>query len=240
MNNPIIVALDLDDVEKARKLTEKLAPYVGGFKFGPRLTLRCERSFLKELSSQAILFIDHKFFDIPSTTVANVKVAAELGAHWVTVHALNGPHCLQELAALEIEIRKTKKDFRILAVTVLTSFSKETLPPIWKDQSISQSVIDLAKSVHQQGLHSLVCSAEEIEVLKKQNQDTFLVVPGIRPEGSASNDQNRMATPIQALKRGASALVIGRPIIDDKDPIEAAKRIFESIQNHTVQKAADR
>jgi orotidine-5'-phosphate decarboxylase len=231
MKNPIIVALDLDDVSKASQLASRLAPYVGGFKVGPRLTFRADRKFLKDLSQSGILFFDHKFFDIPSTTASAVEVAAEMGAHWVTVHGLSGPECLKQLSAVETKIQKSREEFRILVVTVLTSFSKESLPPVWKNQSVGDSVASLAESAAGQGLNSFVCSPEEVELLKTRIKQSFLVVPGIRPAGSDNQDQRRVATPAQALKAGASALVIGRPIIEQADPINAVKRILDEIES---------
>src|SRR5262245_14094396 len=114
VKNPVVVALDLNDAREAAKLASRLAPHVGGFKIGPRLTLRVNRGFLRDLSQQGILFFDHKFFDIPSTTLASVETAASLGAHWVTVHALSGKPCLRELAGLEKQIRQSCPEFRVL------------------------------------------------------------------------------------------------------------------------------
>lgn len=230
MKNPIVVALDLDDPVAAGKLARGLAPHVGGFKIGPRLTLRADHGFIRELSQMGVLFVDHKFFDIPSTTLAAVETAAHLGAHWVTVHALNGRLCLKELAGLEKQIRINRPDFKVLVVTVLTSFSEANLPSIWRQEPVSASVERLATEASLSGLHSFVCSSEEISKLKKLYPDSFLVVPGIRPAGSAVGDQVRVATPQAALKAGASALVIGRPIIGEKDPVSAARQIAESLQ----------
>lgn len=229
MKNPIVVALDVDDVSKAQKLVKELHPFVGGFKVGPRLTFRAPQSFLKEISEKSILFFDHKFFDIPTTTVSAVKVAAEMGAHWVTVHALNGPECLRELKILETEIRKNRSEFRVVAVTVLTSFTEKTLPPIWKKESIEQSVESLAASAIEAGLESLVCSPLEISKLKKLFPQVFLIVPGIRTEGSDAGDQKRIATPRGAIDSGASALVIGRSILESSKPIETVQAILKSI-----------
>jgi orotidine-5'-phosphate decarboxylase len=111
LKNPIIVALDIDDPKEAQKLSEKLSPHVGGFKIGPRLTFRADRKYLSDLSHQGILFLDHKFFDIPSTTVSSVEVAFELGAHWVTVHALAGPDCLKEVGQCERTLQKPATSF---------------------------------------------------------------------------------------------------------------------------------
>ncbi len=229
MKNPIVVALDVDDINKAQKLVKELLPFVGGFKVGPRLTFRAPQTFLKEISKESLLFFDHKFFDIPSTTVAAVRVAAEMGAHWITVHALNGPECLRELKKLEIEIRKTRADFRVAVVTVLTSFKEETLPPIWKKESVEQSVKSLTASAMEAGLETLVCSPLEIPTLRKLFPKSFLIVPGIRTEGSDAGDQKRTATPHGALKAGASALVIGRSILESSNPVEAVQAILKSL-----------
>lgn len=229
MKNPIVVALDVDDLSKAQNLVKELHPFVGGFKVGPRLTFRAPQSFLKEISEKSTLFFDHKFFDIPSTTVAAVKVAAEMGAHWVTVHALNGPECLRELKKLETEIRKTRADFRVVAVTVLTSFTEKTLPPIWKNEPVEESVVSLAASAIEAGLETLVCSPLEIATLKKHFPNSFLIVPGIRTEGADAGDQKRTATPRGAIDSGASALVIGRSIIESREPIETTKAILKSV-----------
>jgi orotidine-5'-phosphate decarboxylase len=229
MKNKIIVALDVDSEKKAVELVKKLSPYVGGFKFGPRLTFRCDKSFLKDVSQSGILFFDHKFFDIPSTTAAAVEVAAELGAHWVTVHALNGSECLNKISEVEFKIKNQITNFRVLAVTVLTSFSEKNLPSIWQKQSLQKSVTDLAEDAFASGLSSIVCSPEEIESLKALNKNSFLVVPGIRPSGSGTSDQVRVATPSMAVTRGADALVIGRPIIESSDPVRVAKEISDTL-----------
>jgi orotidine-5'-phosphate decarboxylase len=229
MKNPIVVALDVDDLGQAQKLVKELHHFVGGFKVGPRLTFRAPPAFLKEITEKGVLFFDHKFFDIPSTTVAAVRVAAEMGAHWVTVHALNGPECMRELKKLETEIRKTRDNFRVVAVTVLTSFTEKTLPPIWKKETIEQSVANLAASAIEAGLETLVCSPLEIAKLKKLFPKSFLIVPGIRTEGSDVGDQKRTATPSGAFKAGASALVIGRSILESSKPVEAVQAILEFI-----------
>jgi orotidine-5'-phosphate decarboxylase len=229
MKNKIIVALDVDSPIAAQKLYKILAPHVGGFKFGPRLTFRCDRSFLRDVSESGILFFDHKFFDIPSTTVAAVNSAAELGAHWVTVHALNGPECLKKVAELETTLRLTNPFFRAVAVTVLTSFSEKNLPPIWKNQSLDESVTSLAHSAFESGLHTIVCSPQEIKLLKKINKEVFLITPGIRTEGSPKGDQARVATPSEAIHLGADAIVIGRSVTECSDPVASIKEIIKSL-----------
>ena len=117
-----------------------------------------------------------------------------------------------------------------MVVTVLTSHRSETLPPIWKNISINDSVVLLAQMAQKAGLTSYVCSSKEVPTLKKHINDSFLVVPGIRPEGSANQDQTRVATPRQAMASGASALVIGRPILEATDPVSAVKNILKELE----------
>lgn len=229
MRNPIIVALDTDDPREAIGHFKKLKDLVGGFKVGPRLTFRADKSFLKDISQAGILFFDHKFYDIPSTTVSAVKAAAELGAHWVTVHALNGPKCLRELASLETEIRKSQPEFKILAVTILTSFNPDTLPKPMLGQSIDKLVSDLAMDGINAGFSSFVCSSSEVQQLKSRFPKGFFVVPGVRPRGSSTQDQKRTATPKEAIQQGASALVIGRPILEASHPLEQVKQILSDL-----------
>ena len=226
-DRPIFAALDVDDIGKAEILVRELKNHVGGFKVGPRLVLRAGPEWVKKIASQAPLFFDFKFYDIPTTMVAAVKAAQEMGAQYVTVHASAGSEALKSLADLERQI--TQKDpFRILAVTILTSFNQQTLPPN-QTAAISQQVTQLAKFVLQNGLTGLVCSPEEIESVRALSPDLYIVTPGVRSTKDQKGDQQRVATAHEALKRGASALVIGRPIIEAPAPIQAAEEILKSL-----------
>ncbi|MBK9293075.1 MAG: orotidine-5'-phosphate decarboxylase [Oligoflexia bacterium] len=229
MLNPIIVPLDVDSPSKADEIIQCLKGKVGGFKIGPRLSLRVDSAFMQRLKSLGIVFFDHKFFDIPSTTLASVRVAFELGADWVTVHALNGEACLRELAQFEKQAQKENKNFKILVVTILTSFEQKTLPSIIKDQSIQMLVQELATLSLKCGLNSFVCSPHEIQSIKKISPNAFIVTPGIRLDSKTSDDQTRTATPKEAIQKGASALVIGRPIIEAKNHQEVVEKILESL-----------
>ena len=188
--NPIIVALDIDSPQQAVNLAVSLEPHVGGFKVGPRLTHRASPDFVQNLARLGLVFFDHKFMDIPSTTVAAVKAAAEAGATWVSVHALNGPVTLGELRKLEQTMQSINPLFRVVIVTVLTSFEKVSLPPIWsKELDVAESVLCLARSAYEQGLRTFVCSSEEATALRREfGAEVFLIVPGIRPLGSPSQD----------------------------------------------------
>lgn len=226
MKNPIVVPLDVDSLEHAQRLVKMLKGHVGGFKVGPRLLYQSPKSFLSELSSQGILFVDCKFFDIPSTTLASVKAAFDMGAHWVTVHALNGHRCLAELASLEDELRKTRPEFRVVAVTVLTSFSEKDIKDLWPNDSLQMVSVRLAEQVVKSGLTTLVASPQDLVFLRERFPGNFWIVPGVRPQGSDVGDQTRVMTPHLAMKSGANALVIGRPIIESSDPLKMVQSIL--------------
>jgi orotidine-5'-phosphate decarboxylase len=226
MKNPLIVALDVDSSEKAIHLAKDLGPSVGALKVGPRLVHRYGESLLRELASYAPIFVDCKFFDIPSTMEAAVRSSFDAGASLVTVHALAGREALTRLAKVEEELNK-QRPFKILCVTILTSWDQQSLPPVMKTQSISHHVLDLADLAHNSGLTGLVCSAEELHLLKNQNH--FLVVPGIRLAAGKKDDQKRVMGPGEAMKLGASALVVGRPIIEAKDPKIAVQEFLAAL-----------
>jgi orotidine-5'-phosphate decarboxylase len=229
MTNPIFVAVDLDDDKSALELVKHCRAFVGGFKIGPRLALRYGEPFLKEVSRHGQMFIDNKYFDIPSTMEAAVRASFDVGASFCTVHAQAGSEALKLLAALEEELCRARP-FRILAVTVLTSFKQETLPPVVKHLPIAEQTMALAKHVIECGLTGLVCSPEEVESLRRQFPDAYLVTPGIRLSHEDPGDQKRVSDPLTALKRGASALVVGRPIYDAREPALAAKTYYEEVQ----------
>lgn len=223
--NPLVVALDVDSREQALKLVDELGDIAGGFKIGPRLCLREGMSFVKQISSHAPVFLDNKHFDIPSTMEAAVRASFDCGASAVTVHGLAGPEALRLMAQVESELN-AQRPFRILAVTILTSW--KTVPRALKDMAIPQHVKDMADAIRDSGLRSVVCSAEELDILK--DLDLFRLTPGIRFADDAYNDQSRVSDPVSALDKGASALVVGRPIIQAANPRTAALRFVDAIQ----------
>lgn len=229
LTNPIFIALDVDDDQGALELVRQCRAFVGGFKVGPRLALRYGEPFLKEIARNGAMFIDNKYFDIPSTMEAAVRASFEVGASFCTVHAQAGPEALTALAALEESLCQTRP-FRILAVTVLTSFKPETLPPMLRHLPIAEQTRALAQLAVDCGLSGLVCSPDEVESLRQQFPNAYLVTPGVRLSHEDRGDQKRVSDPLTALKRGASALVVGRPIYDSLEPALAAKSYYEEIQ----------
>jgi orotidine-5'-phosphate decarboxylase len=229
MSNPIFVALDVDTAEKAMELVKQTRAFVGGFKVGPRLCLRYGETLLKEIARHGNMFIDNKFFDIPSTMESAVRAAFEMGASYCTIHAQAGSEALKRLAHVEAEL-SAQRPFRLLAVTVLTSFKQDTLPSVSQKMPISEQTMALAKLTLDSGLTGLVCSPEEVESLRRAFPTAFLVTPGVRLSHEDKGDQKRVSDPCTTLRRGASALVVGRPIYESLEPALAAKIYYEEIQ----------
>lgn len=212
----VFLALDLDDAREAQAIAESLSGTGLGFKLGPRLMLREGAALVRTIAKHGPVFIDCKHLDIPSTMEAAVRAAFDSGAQYSTIHAMAGPEALARMGKLETELAKERL-FRILTVTVLTSFSSETLPFGLRGQDIGELVEGFAKDAAAGGLKSFVCSPHEATRLKNAIPGAFLVTPGIRPAGSAKGDQVRIETPKLAAEAGASALVVGRPILEARD-----------------------
>lgn len=229
MKNPIFLALDLDDKPQAMSLVEKVKDFVGGFKIGPRLVFCHGSEVISEIARYAPVFLDFKFLDIPSTMDSAVRSAFEAGSTFVTVHATSGPEALSLLAKTEKELSQ-KRPFHIFAVTLLTSFSQETLPVNYKNESIESQIVALVQQSVGCGIKSFVCSPHELEILKLKFPDCDFVTPGIRLDSKTSDDQKRVSTPQEAISKGASALVIGRPILEAVNPQATLKEILKSLQ----------
>jgi orotidine-5'-phosphate decarboxylase len=226
LKNPLILALDVDSKEEALKILHPIADLVGGIKVGPRLVYRYGASLVTELSKRAPVFVDNKYFDIPSTMVSAVKASFEAGATLVTVHAMAGSEALSQLATLEKELNQIRP-FKILAVTILTSWDQSSMPKNFHAWPVDQHVQSLTQLVSDSGLTGLVCSGHELQLLNYSQ--IFKVTPGIRLDTEVStSDQKRIMTPAQAIKAGAHALVIGRPILQSKNPQQTVRLILES------------
>ncbi len=232
LKSPLFVALDLDNDVEALKLADQLSDYVGGFKVGPRLALRYGSRFIEEIAQRGHVFLDMKYFDIPNTMVSAVRASFDAGASFVTIHAFSGKEALQELSLLEKELNQIRA-FRILSVTLLTSFKQETLPGALSQMDLAKQVHDLAHLSFFSGVRGLVCSPHEVSDLRKKFPQSFLVTPGIRRSQDQLGDQKRVMAPKEALMAGASALVVGRPILEAKDPVATAKEFYEEIKSAT-------
>lgn len=225
LKNPVILALDVDSKEDALKILDHVGDLVGGIKLGPRLLYKYGASLSTEFAEIAPIFVDNKYFDIPSTMEAAVRASFQAGATLVTVHALAGLEALTKLNQLELELNRIRP-FKILAVTILTSWENSSLPENFHSWSIENHVRSLSQLVYRSGLRGLVCSGHELEFVSQK--DMFKVVPGIRLASDDSQDQKRVMTPKAAIKAGASALVVGRAILKSNQPRQTILDILES------------
>ena len=238
MNNPIIVALDLPSPQKALKLAGELAPLVGAFKVGKQLFVSGGPDVVRKLrATGAKVFLDLKLHDIPNTVAKAVISATDLGVQMATVHASGGSKMLAaaENAAHEQAAMLRAEPPLVLAVTVLTSMDDDNLAELGIEGGVEEQVLRLAKLATGAGLRGLVCSPQEIKLLRTELGDEVqLVTPGIRPASSKADDQKRTLTPAEAIEAGANWLVIGRPITGAPDPKAATIGILHSINPELV------
>ena len=229
MNEPkIIVALDYPSAREALSLVEKLDPALCRLKVGKELFTATGPVLIEQLMRRDFeVFLDLKFHDIPNTVAQACKVAANLGVWMVNVHALGGR---KMLVAAADAAAKASKPPKLIAVTVLTSMAQKDLVDLGIADTPAELVQRLATLAHDSGLDGVVCSAQEAWQLRPKFGEGFcLVTPGIRPADSAVDDQSRIMNPLSAIKAGSSYLVIGRPITQAKDPLQALRDINQEI-----------
>ena len=224
----IIVALDYPDQEPALQLVNQLSPELCRLKIGKELFTAAGPRLIETVQDKGFeVFLDLKFHDIPNTVAKACEAAARLGVWMVNVHALGGKKMMQ--AACEA-VAKFDKPPRLIAVTILTSMDEQDLAEIGLRGSPEENVISLARLAKASGLDGVVCSPKEVNQLRQQLGEEFcLVTPGVRPQGADQDDQKRTMTPKQALRSGASYLVIGRPITKADDPLQALTVICTEI-----------
>ena len=224
----LIVALDVPDAASAAALTARLEDTCQWFKVGLELFVAAGPAVLEPLLKRGhSVFLDLKFHDIPNTLTGAVRNAAALGVHMITVHATGGPAML---AAACAALDGLPNPPQLLAVTVLTSMDAAQLDAIGLDHSPATQVEILARMALAQGIHGFVCSPREVATLRAfTGPKGVLVTPGIRPAGASTLDQKRIATPAEALRSGASYLVVGRPITQASNPAAAAEAILKEM-----------
>jgi orotidine-5'-phosphate decarboxylase len=230
MDSKVIVALDYADAQSALKLVNQLNPDLCKLKIGKELFTSAGPELVEQLVAKNFkVFLDLKFHDIPNTVKKACEAAANLGVWMLNVHASGGSTMMQ--AALE-GINKSRHKPYLIAVTVLTSMNQADLNEIGIENSVENQVLRLANLSQQAGLQGVVCSAQEAALLKQHLKNDFLLVtPGIRPATARLDDQSRVLTPAQAIKMGASYLVVGRPITQAENPIMALEAIVQEIQS---------
>lgn len=222
--NKIIVALDVETLDRALDLVALLRGEVGAFKIGKQLFTATGPDAVRGIHERGgRVFLDLKFHDIP-TTVAKASIeAARLGAYMFNMHALGGLKMMRESAQA---VRRAGLDPLMIAVTVLTSMGPEDLTPLGIDMPVDELVVRLARLAQEAGMNGVVASPREIGLVKKACGPGFLVVtPGIRPAGSDAHDQKRALSPGEAVRAGADFIVVGRPITHAADPAAAARSI---------------
>ena len=224
----LLVALDVDTADEARALAARLRGVVGGFKVGSRLFTSHGPSIVEELVSHGDrVFLDLKFHDIPNTVAGAVRSAAALGVHMITIHAGGGPAMLSAARAALAGVASPPE---LLAVTVLTSMDAEQLAAVGVESAPMEQAQTLALAGRAAGLRGFVCSPREVAMLRAlTGPEGVLVIPGIRPAGAETGDQRRIATPADALRLGASYLVVGRPITQAPNPAAAAEAILQEM-----------
>jgi orotidine-5'-phosphate decarboxylase len=220
-HNPIIIALDVESAAEARALIEKIGPRVNFYKVGLELYAAAGIDFVRSLvDERKQVFLDLKFYDIPETVSRAVARVAQTGVRLLTVHAV--PSVMRAAVAGRQDSR-----LQILGVTVLTSFGPEDIDDIGYDGTIAELVERRAHKAMELGLDGVVASPLEAAAVRRIiGADALLVTPGVRSAGADKGDQKRVATPAQALRDGASYMVIGRQVTRAADPAAEVDRIL--------------
>ncbi|MBB6124740.1 orotidine-5'-phosphate decarboxylase [Sphingobium subterraneum] len=220
MKSPIYVAIDTPDLERARLLAKRVHNHVGGIKLGLEFFCANGHHGIHEMAKLGLpIFLDLKLHDIPNTVAKAVQALHVLEPAILTVHAAGGRAMLEDAKAAAGV--KTK----VVAVTVLTSLDASDLNEIGVARDAAAQVQRLADLAQDAGLDGIVCSGEEVALVRQRWQDGFFVVPGVRPAGGRLGDQKRAVTPRAAIDAGASIIVVGRPITQADDPDMAAREI---------------
>lgn len=224
----LIVALDVPDAAGALALVNRLEGNCRWFKVGMELFTAAGPAILEPIIERGhAVFLDLKFHDIPNTVAGAVRSAAGLGVQMLTVHASGGPAML---AAARGALDGMSDPPELLAVTVLTSMDSEQMQAVGLGREPAGQVALLARMGLLAGMRGFVCSPQEVATLRElTGPEGVLVVPGIRPAGAELGDQRRVATPGDALRAGASYLVVARPIVQAADPAAAAKAILHEM-----------
>jgi orotidine-5'-phosphate decarboxylase len=230
----LAVALDFDQVADAEKLMSDLGDLPVVYKVGLELFATVGPSWVRQQTeSGKRIFLDLKLYDIPNTVAKTILKIDQMGVEFTTVHLSGGQRMLDQISNLKPE----KSQLKILGVSVLTSFQEED----WVSNTAMVAKSGSARTIHDSVLHfaslaqrhsavsGMVCSPHEVSDIRSKHPDLYLMVPGIRPEGSEKNDQARIMTPAEAFRAGASAIVVGRPITQSKNPRQMTEQILQEL-----------
>ena len=227
MHSPLILAVDTDDLEVAKKWISLTSPYIGVFKLGLEFFLKFGISGIMNVKAEtdSKIFLDLKLHDIPNTVGAAAKQVQVINPEFLTVHASGGPAMV---AAAVAALPETK----ITAVTILTSLDKSDLDAIGFVGSAAERAAKLAELAVSAGAGAIVSSPQEILKIRSAIGNRALIItPGVRPKASANDDQKRTMDPRSAIEAGADYLVIGRPITGSANIADAARSILEEALN---------
>ena len=230
MKSKIFVALDVETKAKALEIVGDLRGLGACFKIGKQLFTSTGPELVKEIVAMGEdVFLDLKYHDIPNTVAKAGAAAAQLGVKIFNVHASGGRKMME---AVRSEMDKLTNPPLVLAVTILTSLGEEDIREVGFDRTIPEQIAKLARLAKDSGMDSVVASPLEIELIRETcGKDFKILTPGIRPAFAAVNDQKRIATPAEALRKGADYLVIGRPITAAENRRDAFLKILEECRN---------
>jgi orotidine-5'-phosphate decarboxylase len=232
MRERLIVALDVSSAGEAQQLVQKVGEAAGIYKVGLQLFTAQGPGIVRDLvGSGKRVFLDLKLHDIPNTVSHAVKAARELGAYMLTVHAGGGA------AMLRAAVEAAQGSLNVLAITVLTSLTDEDIQETGISGRVADQVLRMAALAQTAGCQGIVASPREANLVRKALGEGFAIVtPGIRPAGAEINDQQRIATPAQAISNGASHIVVGRPITHAPDPAQAALAIIAEMEQAKIKR----
>jgi len=228
----LILALDLKTVDCARAMLDKLSGSVRYIKIGPRLFTLGGKGFAEELINRGYkLFLDLKLHDIPNTVASAVEPLAELGLWALTVHTSGG----YEMMARSVAARDNAgSGMKLLGITVLTSLGGGLWDEVHPNLSVEDALLARTNAAERAGLDGIVCSPLDLGLLRGKSEKLIRVVPGIRSSAVSTEDQTRTATVEEAAKNGADYIVVGRPILEARDPVSAARDIMERLAGVTM------
>lgn len=233
-NNPLIVALDAISKEEALNICRSLGSQVKIFKIGLQLFLAAGRQVIEAINDLGCqVFLDLKLCDIPFQTGIAAEEIVKLKIKMFTVHTMGGLDMMKKVAQATQKSSQQEGIEKplVLGVTVLTSWNQSDIKELGIERQVQDQTVRLAKLAQEAGLDGIVASPQEIGLLRQTvGNDLLIVTPGIRPVGSAKNDQIRTLTPEEAVEAGADYIVIGRPILSSPDPVIEVSKILNKIR----------
>lgn len=227
-NCELILALDLNSFQEVEKILKEIGNQLQWVKVGLQLFTKYGPDIVHKINQLGYkIFLDLKLHDIPNTVSSAIKSLQNIPVHFLSLHTSGGTEMIQWSKKARDEIQHC---LNLIGITVLTSFNQDNLNSIGIQNSIESQVQNLGKLGLDAGLDGLVCSPHELPILRKTlGHKPVLIVPGIRPVGSDSNEQKRIMTPAQAAKLGANFIVVGRPILQSPSPKSTVANILHEI-----------